>query len=271
MTDPAARRFALTLSYDGSAFHGWQAQPDVVTVQSTLEDVLSRLFDRPTRVVAAGRTDRGVHATGQVVSFEAPSRWTAPELRRSANALLPDAVHVDAATAVPADFHARYSAVARGYVYRVGTAPPTLSPFLRRYCWPIEADLDRDLLDEAARSLVGERSFGAFAKAGQEQRGDRCTVRTAFWGPWADLGVAFHIVANRFLHHMVRYLVGTMVEVARGRRPASDLAGLLEGDPGLVTSAPAAPGGLFLARVYYDSAEAERDALAGTEPALPIP
>jgi tRNA pseudouridine38-40 synthase len=256
VTDPAERRFALTLAYDGSAFHGWQAQPDVVTVQSTLEDILSRIFDRPTRVVAAGRTDRGVHATGQVVSFRAPATWTAPDLMRSVNALLPDSVHVGAASAVPPDFHARYSAVARGYVYRVGTAPATRSPFLRRYCWPVEAALDRGLLDEAARDLVGERSFGAFAKAGQEQRGDRCAVRAAFWAPWQELGIAFHVIANRFLHHMVRYLVGTMVEVARGRRPASDLAGLLEGDPDLVTSAPAAPGGLFLARVYYDSAEA---------------
>jgi len=301
LTDPAKRRLALTLQYDGSAFHGWQSQPDAVTVQSTLEDVLSTLFAEPTRVVAAGRTDAGVHATGQVASVDAPAKWAPEDLLRAANALLPGSVLVTDVVPVADDFHARFSAVARGYAYRLGLAPESRSPFVRPFCWPLGEPLARGVLDDAAAALRGPGSFAAFAKAGQEERGHRCTVHVAAWHDWAGFGLTFHVVADRFLHHMVRYLVGTMVEMARGARPAEDLATLLAAGPGqvtssgarpgevtssaagpgqvtssaarpgLVTSPPAPPGGLFLARVYYEADDVARDARSGAPPTLPIP
>lgn len=255
MTDRGQRRFVLRLQYDGSDFHGWQYQPDTVTVQSTLDGVLSRLFDRPTRSAAAGRTDRGVHATGQVVTCDGPETWAPAELERATNALLPDRIRVTSVRTAPPDFHARFSAIARAYVYRVGVHPEAASPFLNRYCWPLCEPLDGGSLERAAAAIEGEHSFAGFAKSGQEDRGHRCRVLRARWRDWDGLGFRFRILADRFLHHMVRYLVGTMVAVSRGTRPESDIEALLAGEPDAVTSPPAPPGGLFLAHVYYEAGE----------------
>ena len=258
MTSPSERRIRLTLHYDGGAFHGWQVQPAARTVQGELDAALSRLTDRRTTSLGAGRTDSGVHATGQVASALVPGKWRAPALRRALNAILPGDVWIAEAEEVAESFHARYDAVGRGYVYRVGTAPLAASPLHRRWCWALGEALDADALARAAAPLPGEHSFRAFAKAGQPERGERCIVYRAEWRPWAELGVAFHVVANRFLHHMVRYLVGTMVEVARGRRDPDEMARLLDPEGGLETSPPAPPEGLFLTRVYYTQGELER-------------
>jgi tRNA pseudouridine38-40 synthase len=250
-------RLRLKLQYDGSGFHGWQVQPGLRTVQGELEAVLSRLADRKVATVAAGRTDTGVHAIGQVVSVEMPEPWTPAALKRSLDAMLPSDLWAADVESVPPVFHARYSAVARGYVYRVGTTASARSPFRRRWCWPLGIDLDRPALAAGAASIVGEHSFRGYAKSGQPERGYTCTVHRAGWSEWANLGLEFRVVADRFLHHMVRYLVGTMVDAARGRRPAEDVAVLLdETKLGAVETSPPAPaGGLFLARVYYHANE----------------
>jgi tRNA pseudouridine38-40 synthase len=244
-------RIRFTVHYDGRDFFGWQVQARERTVQGELERVLSRLFNRPAGVIGSGRTDRGVHATGQVAAVDAPAKWTPDALRRALNALLPGDVWIaDAAEAAPR-FHPRYDAVARSYVYRVGLGPEAHSPFRARWCWPLGRPLDRAATERATRVLVGDHSFKAFAKAGQEERGDRCIVAEARWAEWEQLGVEFHVTANRFLHHMVRYLVGTLVDVGLGVRPEGDVAALLAQAPGLETSPPAPPEGLFLREVRY--------------------
>ncbi|MBX6364048.1 MAG: tRNA pseudouridine(38-40) synthase TruA [Gemmatimonadetes bacterium] len=250
MEAPPERRIRLTLHYDGSAFFGWQIQPGARTVQAELEAALSRLAARPVRVIAAGRTDRGVHATGQVASALMPGKWAPAAVRRALNAILPRDIWVAAADEVPLGFHARYDAVARVYEYRVGTAEHARSPFLRPFCWALAEPLDAELLARAAEPIVGNHSFRAFAKAGQPERGERCTVELARWREW-EAGFLLEIRANRFLHHMVRYLVGTMVDVARGRRPVDDMVRLLANEPGVETSPPAPPEGLFLTGVVY--------------------
>jgi tRNA pseudouridine38-40 synthase len=263
------RRFELTLHYDGTDFHGWQVQPGHRTVQGEIESVLARLTGAPRTVLGSGRTDAGVHALGQVAAVDVPARWEAERLRSALNALLPRDVWVESARAVPAGFHPRYDAVSRTYEYRVGLAPEAFSPFHRPYCWALRAEVDRARLDRAAGLLPGERSFRSFAKTGQPERGDRCRVRGAGWASWGGLGLVFTITADRYLHHMVRYLVGTMVDVGRGRRPLAELGTLLE-DPGgdLETSPPAPPEGLYLARVEYP-----HEAYAGPAPARlePVP
>jgi tRNA pseudouridine38-40 synthase len=247
---PDQVRLALTVHYDGSAFHGWQVQPQQRTVQGVLEETLSRLADRPCSVLGSGRTDTGVHATGQVASVDLPSTWTPEKLERALNATLPGDVWIESVAGVSPSFHPRYDAVARTYDYQVGVSPQAASPFQRRWCWPLGEDLDGLLLAEAASHLPGTHSFEAFSKAGQPERGVECTVHEAGWDEWA-MGPRFTVVADRYLHHMVRYLVGTMVDVGRGRRPASDVAGLLAGAPRLTTSPPAPPAGLFLRHVEY--------------------
>ena len=251
VTELARRRIRFTLHYDGAEFAGWQVQPGRRTVQGEVERVLGRLFAAPVTVLGSGRTDRGVHATGQVATVDAPVRWTADSLQRAMNALLPCDVWVKEASEAAATFHPRYDAVSRAYMYRVGLAPDCRSPFHAHWCWPLAEDLDVAARTRAAAFLLGDHSFRAFAKAGQEERGDRCTVTIAEWHPWQPVGVEFHIAANRFLHHMVRYLVGTLVSIGRGLRPERDIEELLAPTTQLVTSPPAPPEGLFLREVRY--------------------
>ena len=217
-------RFKLTLHYDGSAFRGWQAQPGQPTVQGEVESAVAQLTGEHRTVLGAGRTDTGVHATGQVAAVMMPTSWTAPTLVRSLNALLPGTMWVQEVEAVHEGFHPRYDAVERSYAYRVGTAPGAASPFHRHWCWPLCQPIDLEAATRVAGYLTGEHDFRAFAKAGQPQRGYACHVTRAHWGRWEDLGVVFRISANRFLHRMVRYLVGTMVDVALGRRDEADMA-----------------------------------------------
>ena len=253
MPSKPRRRIKLTLHYDGSGFHGWQVQPGLRTVQGELDAALSQLADRPIRSMGAGRTDAGVHATGQVASVAMPEKWTAEALERSLNAILPGDIWASAAESVPGSFHALRSATARGYIYRVGTGAAARSPFRHPWCWPLQDPLDRAVLDRTAAALVGTHSFRGYAKSGQPERGYRCDVMVSRWTEWSG-GLELRIVADRFLHHMVRYLVGTMVDAARGRRPEADVAGLLDESEleTLETSPPAPAEGLFLARVYYD-------------------
>jgi len=245
-------RLQLTLQYDGSGFHGWQVQKRERTVQGEIEAAIERLTGSRRPVIGSGRTDTGVHAEAQVASVDVPRRWPAPRLHKALNGVLSNEIWVTDVRHVSPAFHPRYDAVARTYTYRLGTALESCSPFHRRLCWPLCETLDRSILDQAAAELEGDHSFRAFAKTGQPERGDRCIVRAASWEPWAPLGVSFTITANRYLRHMVRYLVGTMVDMALGRRPVDDLARLLAGThPRLVTSSPAPSEGLFLTRVEY--------------------
>jgi tRNA pseudouridine38-40 synthase len=247
-------RIRLTLHYDGGNFAGWQVQREGRTVQGELEAALLRLTGRTTRVTGAGRTDAGVHATGQVVGVVVGQRWHPQELRRALNAVLPRDVWVaDAQPAAPG-FHARYDAVARGYMYRLGTTDVARSPFVRRWCWPLAQTVPLDRLNDAAARFRGEHSFRAFAKTGQPHRGERCRVHKAYWQQPSNATAAFHVIANRFLHHMVRYMVGTMVDVALGRRPAAVIDALLRNEPDVVTSQPAPAAGLYLTHVFYDTA-----------------
>jgi tRNA pseudouridine38-40 synthase len=246
-------RLALTLHYDGGAFFGWQAQRKERTVQGEIEAAVERLTGSRRTVIGSGRTDRGVHAIGQVAAVTVPTRWTPPTFRKALNAVLPEDIWVREVRAVPPAFHPRYDAVARTYLYRLGLAEEARSPFVRPWCWCLRRPVRRDLLDRAAEQIVGEHTFEAFAKTGQPERGTRCTVRSTRWAIWDGLGLAFTITADRYLHHMVRYLVGTMVEIAREVRPLEDLPALLAAgsSPGRETSPPAPPRGLFLAEVEY--------------------
>lgn len=250
-----SNRFRLTAHYDGSAFHGWQLQPDRRTVQGVIEAALTRLADRRRTIMGSGRTDSGVHATGQVFSVDMPDSWTAKALRKSLNAVLPADVWIESAASTSPDFHPRYDALRRTYRYEVGTRREAASPFHFRWCWPLGRALDEDLLHAAAESIVGERSFRAFAKAGQPERGERCRVDVATWSR-TELGLRLSITADRYLHRMVRYLTGTMVDIARGRRPLDDMARLLGDEPGVTTSPPAPAQGLFLHHVEYPGDEA---------------
>ena len=246
------RMVQLVLHYDGAGFSGWQRQPATRTVQGELESALERLCNAPVGALGAGRTDAGVHARGQAVGVRVPLKWEAAELRRALNAVLPADVWVASAVEMSDAFHARFSATGRRYSYHVGTDANAHSPFRRRWEWALEGPLALDALVECARAVLGTHRFLAFAVRGTAPADDdhRCTVVDAWWRERPG-GLLFEIEANRFLHHMVRFLVGTMIEIARGRRPLSDFAALLEAEDNRRTSAPAPPHALFLDVVRY--------------------
>jgi tRNA pseudouridine38-40 synthase len=242
----------LVLEYDGSAFSGWQRQPSARTVQSVLEDSLARICGAPVKAVAAGRTDAGVHARGQVAGVRVPEKWETTALRRSLNAVLPGDVRIVAAARMHPEFHARYSALSRRYSYHVGLGAGAASPFRRPYVHPWNKHLDLGLLADAATLITGTHRFLAFAVKGTAPATDshHCTVLSAGWREDGETAV-FEIEANRFLHHMVRFLVGTMLEVGSGRRPLDDVLMLLEASENSEVSPPAPPNALFLEAVRY--------------------
>jgi tRNA pseudouridine38-40 synthase len=263
MPDPALpeRTLQLVLHYDGSRFAGWQRQRDARTVQGALEDALRTLCRAHVPVTGAGRTDAGVHARGQAAGVRVPARWTAASLRKAMNAVLPDDVWVAAVHEMRSGFHARFDAVARRYTYYVGTDDAAHSPFRRWREWPVTRPLDVPALAQAAERIVGEHAFRAFAVRGTAPEADdhRCAVRVAMWRERPG-GLAFEVESNRFLHHMVRFLVGTMVDIASGRRSLADIDALLAAADNRGVSAPAPAHALFLDRVSYPAALYASDA-----------
>jgi tRNA pseudouridine38-40 synthase len=264
-----SRTFLATLHFDGTGFVGWQRQAAGRSVQAEFERVLNRLFSRPTAAHAAGRTDAGVHAQGLGVSFSAPERWTSAEVARALNALLPRDCWVATVRPMRSGFHARKSARSRRYRYDVGTDPAAASPFRHPFEWDLCRSLDLPALRAAARLLEGEHDFRAFAAVGQPKPHYRCRLTESAWGERPSMqGFSFHVEADRFLHHMVRMLVGTMVDIGLGRRPLSDIDVLLGSTDNRLTSPPAPPQGLYFVRATYpaecfldDSAADEASAL----------
>ncbi len=266
-----SRTFLATLHFDGTGFVGWQRQAAGRSVQSEFERVLERLFERRSPAHAAGRTDAGVHAVGLAVSFAAPATWNPIVLRRALNALLPPDCWVEAVHPMQPGFHARKSALSRRYRYDIGLDDAARSPFRRRFEWALGRPLDAAALRAAATLLLGEHDFRAFAAKGEPKPHYLCRLSRAEWVIRPEgRGVSFHVEADRFLHHMVRMLVGTMVDIGLDRRPLSDIEALLERGDNSETSPPAPAEGLYFVAAAYPetvyAADAE-EAHAAAEPA----
>jgi tRNA pseudouridine38-40 synthase len=249
-----SRTFLAILHFDGSGFVGWQRQKSGRSVQGEVEAVLEKLNGRRIPVHAAGRTDAGVHARGMGISLTVPSKWTATTMRRALNALLPKDCWIERVQEMISGFHARKSATARRYHYLIGTDEASNSPFRRPYEWPLARELDRSILRDGAEVLLGAHEFRAFAARGEARPHYRCLVRMARWTDREGAGVRFEIEADRFLHHMVRFLVGTMVDMGLGRRPAGDMTTLLARSVNDETSPPAPPQGLYFIAAEYPKA-----------------
>jgi len=247
-----SRTFLATLHFDGTGFVGWQRQPSGRSVQAEFERVLERLFEQRAPADASGRTDAGVHAAGLGVSFSAPATWRSFSLHRALNALLPHDCWVERVERMQPGFHARKSALSRRYRYEIGTDSAAASPFRRPFEWALARPLDVATMRSAAMLLHGEHEFLAFAAKGEPKPHYRCRIAAAEWVDRADdHGLSFRVEADRFLHHMVRMLVGTMVDVGLGRRPLVDIEMLRERGDNLRTSPPAPPQGLYFVRARY--------------------
>ena len=257
-------RYFLCLSYDGSAFCGWQIQPSSPSVQACLEATLSRLLNRPVAITGAGRTDTGVHAVNYVAHFDWDGilPFEASDFIYKLNAMLPHGVAISSVSPVPEDLHARFSARRREYTYFIHRHK---DPFVRNYSWLCGyPQLDFEAMNEACQYLLGTHDFSCFEKTGGDNKTSICTVFEAHWEPYVPSHVQvmgqegpsggywyFRIAADRFLRNMVRATVGTLIEVGRGKHRPEWVAELIatgtRGDAGESVSGHA----LFLNKVEY--------------------
>ena len=263
--------FKLTLAYDGAAYSGWQFQPDRPTLQGTLESALKQITRETIRVAGSGRTDAGVHALGQVVSFHSATRLPPATLQKALNATLPDDIAVIELSEAPPDFHAIRDCVRKRYRYVLHDGP-SRDVFSRRYAWHVWHPLDEAAMQRAAQSLVGTQDFASFQTHGTERE---TTVRTvyeitvcrgsgAIAGTIADCGlriadcrgeaeaiVTVEVEADGFLYNMVRTIVGTLVQVGRSQQAETWPAQVLDARDRRLAGMTAPPHGLFLLEAFY--------------------
>jgi tRNA pseudouridine38-40 synthase len=243
------RNLKLTLAYDGTDFHGWQVQPNLPTVQGTLQEALQKLFNHEVNVTGSGRTDAGVHAQGQVANVETVRSMDTDAVLRGANALLPREIRVWQVEEVAPEFHARHSAKSKTYEYHVWRRY-VVSPFHCRYVYRFPYAIDVAALEEATRYFVGIHDFTSFSATSAEVE-DR--VRTIFSTEWDLEGDewSFIIRGSGFLQYMVRTIVGTLLYVGNGKLKPEDIPRIFEARDRRLAGPCAPPTGLHLAKVEY--------------------
>lgn len=239
----------LTLRYDGTGYHGWQVQPNGMTVQQRVQDAIEEVTGVRGTLTGCSRTDTGVHARHFYCTTPVPARLTPDAFRKALNAVLPSDIAVCGCRTVPDTFHPRYDVVAKRYVYRLWNSPDR-DPFEERYAWHIRTPLSETSLNETAQCFLGKHDFSAFCSAGSDVQDKVRTVRRSEVTREGDL-LLFTVEADGFLYNMVRILVGTLIDVEQGRRTTEDIRqALLTGDRSKA-GATAPPHGLFLDEVWY--------------------
>ncbi|MCF7822532.1 MAG: tRNA pseudouridine(38-40) synthase TruA [Candidatus Marinimicrobia bacterium] len=242
-------RFALLIQYDGGNYHGWQIQPNTPTVQGSIESALQKVFGEKIALHGSGRTDAGVHALGQVAHFDV-DETSIPHTHiwMTLNRYLPADIRILASAQTNADFHSRFMAVQRQYRYQIISNADILR---RNACWHVRFPLSMDILESLSRQILGVHDFSSFCYAQSETENMTCNISKARWEKDADGVIRFTVKADRFLHHMVRMLVGSMVEVARGKWEIGKFTKLLENPDRQNHTVTAAPQGLALIKVSY--------------------
>jgi tRNA pseudouridine38-40 synthase len=242
-------RYRVDLAFHGAAFHGWQRQPGLRTVQGELEGWVQKLLrtETPITLTGAGRTDAGVHAEVMVAHFDVGGEFDHEDLTYRLSAALPDDLTVKQVMPVSNDFHARYSAIAKTYVYRLSTER---TPFARDRVWHFHGDFDYDTAVAAANLIIGNHDFSGFCRAKSRKPNSACHVLNSLWRA-TETGYQYDIRANRFLHGMVRLLIGTMAEIARGRWPAARMTEILESCDVRLCGPVVPAHGLTLADIEY--------------------
>ncbi len=242
------RNIKLTLEYDGTDFVGWQLQDNGRSVQGELERALRQMTQEEVRLIGAGRTDAGVHARGQVANFRTASLLGVDQLRKGINGLAGEDVRVLSAEEVDESFHARFSARERCYKYTIIQNP---HPILRRTSWLVSYPLEGELLERCCREILGKKDFRSFCKNGEANENTICQVRKASWELSGDI-LTFEIAADRFVHGMVRALVGTMIDVARGYLDFDGFLRIIEARDRSSAGQNAPAHGLVLESVRYE-------------------
>jgi tRNA pseudouridine38-40 synthase len=247
------RRIRITIAYDGTEFHGWQVQPGLLTIQGALERVLAAIEGGAVTVHGSGRTDAGVHALAQVAAFSLENPIPAENLRRALNRLLPRSIRVLGAEEVAAAFHPRFDARAKTYQYRVWREE-ICPPFDRLYVYHHPYPLNEEAMVAAAPLFAGEHDFAAFAASDESDEAGRTKVRAVYSSAvWRDgARLLYQVRGSGFLKHMVRNMVGVLLEVGKGNLSAADIRARLEPGGGIAPGPSAPARGLFLVGVEYD-------------------
>ena len=247
------RRIRITVSYDGTNYHGWQVQPNLATIQGTVQDVLARIEGAAVHVTGSGRTDAGVHALAQVAAFDLQNPIPCDNLVRAMNRLLPRDVRILAAEEAAPDFHPRYHAVAKTYEYRIWR-DEVCPPFERLYVHHHPYPLNEAVMLELAPLIAGEHDFTAFAAADENDELGRSKVRTIFSSHLCRSGshLTYRVCGSGFLKHMVRNIIGVLLEAGKGNLTVDGLRGRLQRGCNIPPGPTAPARGLFLVSVEYN-------------------
>jgi tRNA pseudouridine38-40 synthase len=239
------------VAYDGTDFSGWQIQPSLRTVQGVLEDKISNLLKEEISLFAAGRTDKGVHAIGQIINFKTFSTIPPKNLQLALNKTLPEDIFIKEVTEVPSDFHARYSALRRSYRYNLGLWGLSRSPFLSRYCWYPDRSLDIGVMENVLIFLKGKKDFRGLAKRIEPGENTFCNVSEVFWKKFPQ-GCFLSVTANRFLPQMIRRIMALLIDIGTKKCSPAVLEDILAGkEESWPQPWVAPPQGLILQRVRY--------------------
>ncbi len=246
------RRLRFEVAYDGTDFHGWQVQPGLATIQGVLEEVIGAIEGRPVKVAGSGRTDAGVHALAQVAAVSMENPIPVENFRRAVNRLLPQTIRIQHAAEAALDFHPRFDARRKTYEYRMyrdEVCPPFDRRFVHHYPYP----LDESAMGDAALLLEGEHDFGAFAASDDRDEASISKVRTMFCSRLArkEALLVYRVTGSGFLKHMVRNMVGVLVEVGKGNLTRADVLARLRPGSGIAAGPTVPPSGLFLVSVEY--------------------
>jgi tRNA pseudouridine38-40 synthase len=241
------RNIKLLIEYDGTDFVGWQRQANGRSVQDEITNVLDQVLQEPITLIGAGRTDSGVHARGQVANFKTHSSLSVNSILNALNGTLPEDIYVHAAEEVDEKFHARFDAKQRMYKYYIALRATAIG---RQYQWYVKYDLNVGVMNQVAEQIVGEHDFESFTKAESLVPHHRCTVFTSQWTKTPNM-LIYEVRANRFLHGMVRALVGTMVDIGRGYIPAAQFHEIMAANDRRKAGMAVPPAGLFLEEIVY--------------------
>lgn len=247
-------RYKLTIAYDGTRYSGWQVQPNAPSIQELIVNALKVIL-RAEKIVliGSGRTDAGVHAKGQIAHFKWDGTIDTKRLLLALNGILPLDIRIKEAALAAADFHSQYSAVSKEYHYHL-YLDPVMDPFRRLYCWQVRRKLDLELLRTAAKQFLGTHDFSSFANEKHAGSASRNPIRTLFRLDVVEQegGVRLEFEGDGFLYKMVRNIVGTLVDVASGKRPIDDIEKIFQSKDRREASLAAPPEGLFLIQVKYE-------------------
>ena len=243
------RNLLLTISFDGSAYHGWQVQENALTVQQTLQDALEHICQRRDNVVGCSRTDAGVHANMYCCNIRTESGIDCKKLVGALNAVLPRDIAAMDCCEVDFDFHARYDCKSKEYIYKIWNSP-NKNPFLYDYSLHYKYPLDEKFLDAQAKAFIGTHHFDSFCAAGSSVADTERTVMNASVERDGDM-VIFRVEANGFLYNMVRIMTGTLIDISRGKIPADSIGAIIESRSRFAAGHTAPAHGLYLNKIFY--------------------